>query len=32
VRLSSERLPRLSALVRESATAASRALGGEVPV
>src|SRR5262249_33773007 len=32
VRLSSERLPRLSALVRESATAASRALGGEGPV
>ena len=32
VRLSTERLPRLAALVRESAAAASRALGGEVPV
>src|SRR5262249_34144479 len=32
VRLSNERLPRLAALVRESAAAASRALGGEVPV
>jgi IclR family acetate operon transcriptional repressor len=32
VRLSSDRLPRLASLVRESAAAASRALGGEVPV
>jgi IclR family transcriptional regulator, KDG regulon repressor len=32
VRLSTDRLPRLASLVRESATAASRALGGEVPV
>jgi len=32
VRFSSDRLPRLAALVRESAAAASRALGGEVPV
>lgn len=31
VRLSSERLPRLVSLVRESAAAASRALGGEAP-
>jgi IclR family transcriptional regulator, KDG regulon repressor len=31
VRLSTDRLPRLASLVRESA-AASRALGGEVPV
>jgi DNA-binding IclR family transcriptional regulator len=32
VRLSSERLPRLAALVRETAAGASRALGGELPV
>ncbi len=31
VRLSSERLPRLVSLVRESAAAASRALGGDAP-
>ena len=31
VRLSSDRLPRLVSLVRESAGAASRALGGEAP-
>ena len=30
VRMSSDRLPRLSALVRETATGASRALGGEL--
>jgi DNA-binding IclR family transcriptional regulator len=32
VRLSSDRLPRLAALVRETAAGASRALGGELPV
>jgi IclR family KDG regulon transcriptional repressor len=32
VRLSNDRLPRLASLVRESAAAASRALGGEVPI
>jgi DNA-binding IclR family transcriptional regulator len=32
VRLCSERLPRLAALVRESAAAASGALGGEAPI